>query len=920
MSARTPAPQHRPPAPRRGSSRMRWHLLLRQARSGLGATIALLVIVAVTAGVFTAWPRLERETFADEVGYQISTTPPTLRALTASTEGYPVDSGEGWQTWTEAIDELIIDAGPELTAGTGTPRTSVTTEALSMHIEHGKPDTFYQVAARLRADPDIEDYITLLEGAAPGPSPWPSTRDGFMAQAADQSLEPADVMLSQDTAQALELEVGDRFDLPVFFGRLPLQVSGVFAANDPAADQWQFQLNTLSPRIDNDPNQGLAATAMAYIGPDDLTWLQAASELQPETELWVPVQPSATDAEVLITQLRTLTATTFHVDTPGGTGTLSLDFSAGLVDVLGGAVDRWRGTAAVLAMVAAGPIGVALAILALATRVMVARREVTLALAHARGASSLQLRSLLGLEGVVLGLPVAALGAAVATVALPGAFQIGDYWLALGAGLAPGVFLAATRLPNLRARRGDLALRSASRWRWVAEVALVALTAAAVYLVVTRGVSASGAGTDPVAAAVPLLLALTVCVLAVRLLPLPLGALHAAARRGRGLSAFLGSARTIREGGLALVPMFALVVGTAIAVFATTMITTLEHGTDAGARAEVGADVRLTGERFSAEDVEAISEVNGVRATTTVSTAPSIPLYQGDDYERVTVYAVESSTQGEVQTDVPGAVVLPGDFGELDQGALPVIVSSTPVVDAEKDPFLLFDDHVPITVLEQVEAAPGLLVQSTDWVLADLTQMRELTGLALLPRTVLVDIADDADAHQVLGELDSLLGDRATMESPAQSAADFSASPAATSMQAGFLVALVLCVLLAVAAIVMTLVLAAPARRRLLAVLRTLGVPPRTSGRLVAWETVPVVVAAMVSGTLVGLTLPHLVSAGIDLRPFTGAQTQPPVVYDPLLLVGVLVALAVVLALCVWLATVVARRLSLSVLRIGEAS
>ena len=133
MSARTPAPQHRPPAPRRGSSRMRWHLLLRQARSGLGATIALLVIVAVTAGVFAAWPRLERETFADEVGYQISTTPPTLRALTASTEGYPVDSGEGWQTWTEAIDELIIDAGPELTAGTGTPRTSVTTEALSMH-------------------------------------------------------------------------------------------------------------------------------------------------------------------------------------------------------------------------------------------------------------------------------------------------------------------------------------------------------------------------------------------------------------------------------------------------------------------------------------------------------------------------------------------------------------------------------------------------------------------------------------------------------------------------------------------------------------------------------------------------------------------------------------------------------------------
>src|SRR5699024_12354934 len=153
----------------------------------------------------------------------------------------------------------------------------------------------------------------------------------------------------------------------------------------------------------------------------------------------------------------------------------------------------------------------------------------------------------------------------------------------------------------------------------------------------------------------------------------------------------------------------------------------LQHGTDAGARAEVGADVRLTGERFNAEDVQTVSEVDGVSATTTASTAPSIPLYQGDDYERVTVYAVESSTQGEVQTDVPGAVVLPDDFGELDQGALPVIVSSNPVVDAGKDPFLLFDEHVPITVVEQAGAARGLLRQATAPVDADPALRRDIT-------------------------------------------------------------------------------------------------------------------------------------------------------------------------------------------------
>ncbi len=903
----------------RSSSRMRWHLLLRQARSGLGATIALLVIVAVTAGVFTAWPRLERNTFADEVGYQIAATPPTLRALTATTEGYPADTGAQWQDWAATVEDLVAGAGPELAAGTGAPRTAVTTAAGPITIEHGKPSTFYEVSARLRADPGIGDYVTLVEGSEPAPAPWATSPEELLTQTGERTLEPADVMLSQGTAEALEVGVGDRFDLPVFAGLLPLRVSGIFTADDPAADQWQFQLSTLTPRIDTDPNKGMAATAIAYLDPSSLGWLTDLRSLQPETEVWVPVRPTATNAEALLPQLRALTASTQHLDTPGGTGTLSLEFSAGLIDVLGGAIDRWSGTAAVLAMVAAGPVGVALAILALAARVMVARREITLALAHARGASALQLRGLLGAEGVVLGLPVAALGAAVATVAVPGAFRIGDYWLALVAALAPGAFLAAARLPNLRARRLDLALRSASRWRWVAEAALLALTAAAVYLVVTRGVGASTSGTDPVAAAVPLLLALTVCVAAVRVLPLPLGALHAAARRGRGLSAFLGSARTIREGGLAMVPLFALVVGTAIAVFATTMITTLQHGTDAGARAEIGADVRLTGEQFSPEDVAAIGEVDGVAATTTVSTAPGIPLYQEEDYERVTVYAVDSTTQGEVQTDVPGAVALPDDFAELDEGALRVLVSAQLPVAAEKDPFLLFDEHVPITVVQQPATAAGL-VQAGDWVLADLTRLRELTGLALLPRTVLVQVADDADPGEVVAELEALIGDRAQVDSPAQRAVDFAASPAASSMQAGFVAALVLCVLLAVAAIVMTLVLAAPARGRLLAVLRTLGVPPRTSGRLVAWETVPVVVAAMVAGTLVGLVLPYLVAAGIDLRPFTGTQQQPPVAYDPLLLVGVLLALAAVLALCVWLATVVARRLSLSVLRIGDAS
>src|SRR5699024_8978411 len=137
-----------------------------------------------------------------------------------------------------------------------------------------------------------------------------------------------------------------------FAGSLPFRVSGVFTADDPAADQWQFQLNTLSPRIDSDPNRGLAATAIGYLNPATTGWIADLNGLAPETELWIPVQPSATDAQALADQLRTLTVADHQVSVTDGS--MSVELSTGLTAVLDRALERWQGTAAVLAMVAAG--------------------------------------------------------------------------------------------------------------------------------------------------------------------------------------------------------------------------------------------------------------------------------------------------------------------------------------------------------------------------------------------------------------------------------------------------------------------------------------------------------------------------------------------------------------------------------------
>ena len=123
-----------------------------------------------------------------------------------------------------------------------------------------------------------------------------------------------------------------------------------------------------------------------------------------------------------------------------------------------------------------------------------------------------------------------------------------------------------------------------------------------------------------------------------------------------------------------------------------------------------------------------------------------------------------------------------------------------------------------------------------------------------------------------------------------------------------------------VLAIVLTLVLAAPARGRLVAMLRTLGAGPRVSRSLVSWETLPLVVVAAVFGTLLGLGLPQLLAGAVDLRPFTGGTAQPELVYQPLLISGVVAAVGAVLTVAVLIAAAVAHRLSLSVLRIGDSA
>ncbi|MBZ2198622.1 ABC transporter permease [Occultella gossypii] len=907
---------------------MRLALLRRQAASSPGASIALALIVLVAAGLFTAWPRLQQTTFNDEINYQIEQTPAPVRALTGGYSGWFLDQDpDAWSRLDASLADAVATGGPALAASAGTPRYSVTSdEPLLPTLPNGLPPDLADAGLRLRLDPGIAEHIRVVEGDLPAPSPVDDLLDEVQTPEGwevylDGVVPATDIILSVETAERLGLAVGDVLSLPQGFSggtEIPLRLSGIFEPADPADPQWEFQLNTVRPLIIDDPNTGLHLTGTGYVNPDTVGWLTTTGLAVMSAEFWIPIEPTTTDTPALIADLRSFTGTPQNLDYSSHGPPVEIRFSSGLTDVLSGATARWQGTAAVLTMVAAGPAGVTFAILALGARLAVSRRRTTLALVSARGGSGTQVRGMLAVEGLVLGLPAAALGAAVATIAVPSTQPTWtDYLLPAAAGLAPAVFLAAAPVPSLRASRPDLSARSTSRWRWVVEVVVLALAAAAVYLMLQRGVGDATAEADPVATATPLLLALAACVIALRLYPVPLRMVHALTRSRRRLGGFLGSARAIREGSAGVVPMLALIVGISIAVFSTTMITTLRSGTDSGALADAGADIRMSGPVYSEELIAQIAATDGVTDVAAVTAIPNTPLSEDGTIRRLDLYAVDSPALARIQTDVPGAL----DVSELatpDGDAMPVVVSTGHEVDTEVPLGLVFSDAVPVTVVGQAEAASGV-AEGRSWAVVDLGLLREATDQRLAPRLLLVDVADDADPALVAETLHDVVSGEGQVTSPAQNAADVFASPSAGSMIRGFVIALVVSVLLSIVALVMTLVLAAPARGRLMAVLRTLGVGPGLTRSLVAWETAPLTVVALVVGTALGLALPQLVGATVDLRPFTGDDAQPTIIYEPLLLVGVIAGVVAILAGCVVLASGIARRLSMSVLRIGDA-
>ncbi len=890
-------------------------LAARQFAADPWVSAALALLVGLVSLLLTAVPRALDDVQARQLAQDVGSLSALQRDVTGTwgttveftttvdESGRPTDS---WQAFRDGAAR-VREAQPEPLRSLLQPAQMHAFLTHSVDTVPPIESTYYQATITVYADPDLEGQVELVDGDWPELS-LPGTEG-----------EPVQVMILDEAAEKTHWQIGDEI-------ASGLELAGTYRPTDPDDPRWQHVPNSTTMGILADPNRGEAAQVTAYLNPLNRGSLGPPASVR--MEVWYPVDATAvTDDRIDTTELRrqlTRMLAQQHVLVEAGDPSLGSlqgpqipNFSTELTGTLDQVARQQRATNSLLAVVAAGPLGVALAVTALGARLVVHRRRPALAMTLARGASPAQLRWLVALEGLVLGVPAAFLGHAAAAVLLP-ATPLWWEWVVTGVvALVPAATLAASLDDaSLLQQRTDLSARSSSRWRWVVEAAVLVLAALATWRLLgreARGDAAAESGIDLLAAATPLLLALAACVVALRLYPLPLAGLTRVLRRRPTLTSFLGAARALRDPAGGLVPALAVVLGTTIALSSAVLLTTVSRGAETAAWQQNGASVRVTGPYADDSFVELLEGVDGVRAVARVrDLGTRLELVVGQERESLRVLIADGSLQ-DVLGPPSEAEGPPAAFYAAD-GPLPVVTGGDVALTAGEGDLGTVGD---VRIVGHLDELPGQMTPGS-WALVPKDRWEAAGKTTPVGRMALVAVDDGADAEQVAAAIRDVVG-AGVVTTVQEELDEFTSAPVTIGLTRAFVGAALLSGLLTVLAIVVVQLMGAGARARLLGVLRTLGLAPRQTRALTAWELGPLLVTSLVVGTALGLAIPWVLVRAVDLRGLTGGQHQPALSIDPVtvgvVLLGVVLTVLLAVSVSAWLA---GRTNLAQSLRVGE--
>jgi putative ABC transport system permease protein len=325
----------------------------------------------------------------------------------------------------------------------------------------------------------------------------------------------------------------------------------------------------------------------------------------------------------------------------------------------------------------------------------------------------------------------------------------------------------------------------------------------------------------------------------------------------------------------------------------------------------------VTADRLTSDQLDRVKAIPGVAHTATVYWAGGLTVNHAAQTDLVSAYLVDPRELAAVEASLPPAARISAALEHPPTGRTAAVVggwnSEIPVTSAMV--LAGVDLHLHVT---QFDYKPGVYIWDAQWVFLDKTALPADAGITGAPATALVALKPGADSAAVRAALVSIGGKGATIGDADSEAQALRAAPLVSGLELIALASILLSALMCVGALLLTLVMNAAARTRLVATLRTIGFTSRQAGGLIGWELGPIVVAGIVAGLVVGLVLPAIVLAPIDLSGFTGGPTPPAITTDPALL-ALGVTGFIVVTVAATLAALVAARLRspATVLRAG---
>jgi putative ABC transport system permease protein len=746
------------------------------------------------------------------------------------------------------------------------------------------------------------DQFTSNAGLAAGSYSAPREPTGTIA-----------VAVTPPTAARFGVRPGSRLTLDSSTGTITLVVTAIvrpqaggstFWTQDPLASQPSLVGNGRpywAGGFFADPGQ-LAAMQTAFAGPGlQLNW---------EFPLAVG-SVSADQAQGLANALNRATRVTL-----GLTGSLepaadNLDVTSPLIPDLTLFLNTQAGIETVLLLLSVSLIVIAVAVILLAARIIVTRRAGELAMLRARGGSLRQVTGLMARGAVVAALPAAAAGAAIAVAVIPGdAAAAGLGWLLAGITLAvalagPALIAAwqyrkpAPASNQARILSAETGPRRRGWRRLAAEITAFAACVAGLVVLHGQGVPAGGQ-VNPLLMVAPVLVAIPVVLIALRLYPLAVRGLLRLSARGTGATGFVALSAAARSSLTGVLPAFALVLALSLAAFAGMVSNGIARSETAAAWHTTGADVMI---QVNTEDppvtpgeLRSIAAVRGVTHATAVWNTTWVTSFG----QPVNVAVVDPASYAAVTATTPYPPLPVVKFS----GAARALAAGTtvPVLASPGAAALLGHGSTQLTSLSPAGQLPvrvtGVLASTPAQPGGGTFIVLPQPNLAAVPANVILVSGPAIDENQLTALINRTdPGSTVTFRSAVLASLTNSPLPHGAALIVVFTLAEA--AVLGLLIVILGLALGSAERELTLARLTVMGHERETS--LVMAEAMPAVLTAVVAGAVCAVVLPHLIGSSIDLSAFSGSGG--PILFQPNVTALGLPAAAVVVLAAAALAT-----------------